>query len=109
VQAYFTDQPPKVDGRVDDEVWRNATVIDQLFQREPETGKPATERTEIFMCYDAEDVYFGFRCYDDPAGITAKEMARDISLSFDDRVQIILTPFWISGPGFGSKSVRVAQ
>ena len=35
-----------------------------------------------------------------PAGITAKEMARDISLSFDDRVQIILDTFLDKRTGF---------
>ena len=45
------------------------------------------------MGYDANNLYIAFRCYGDPDLITAKELARDVSLGYDDRVQVILDTY----------------
>ena len=45
------------------------------------------------MGYDENNLYIGFRCYGDPSEITAKELARDVSLGNDDRVQVILDTY----------------
>ena len=93
IKATFIEQPPKIDGRLDEEVWKTAAIIDEFYQREPNTGEPITERTEVYVCYDRNNLYFGFKCFDNPNTITAKEMARDANLRYDDRVQIILDTF----------------
>ena len=54
---------------------------------------PSPERTEVFLGYDASNLYIAFRCYGDPDLITAKELARDVSLGYDDRVQVILDTY----------------
>ena len=35
IKAVFTETPPVIDGSVNDEVWQKASVINELFQREP--------------------------------------------------------------------------
>jgi len=64
-------------------------MINDLYQREPKAGYPVSEKTEFFFLYDHNNIYIGIHCFDDPKGITAKELARDVSLGEDDRVQII--------------------
>jgi hypothetical protein len=94
VRAVFVDKAPKIDGRLDDPAWQKASVIDRFVQREPKPGEPVTEKTEFLVCYNHDNLYFGFRCYEpDPSLITAKELARDVSLGEDDRVQVILDTF----------------
>lgn len=94
VRAVFVDVPPRLDGRIDDPAWQKAAVVDRFFQREPNQGDPVSQKTEVLICYDRSKIYFGFRCHEaDPRGITAKEMARDVSLGEDDRVQVILDTF----------------
>ena len=93
IKAVFTDTPPVIDGFVNDAVWSNAVMINELFQREPNTGEPVSEKTEFLFLFDHNNIYVGIRCYDDPKGITAKELARDVSLGEDDRVQIILDTY----------------
>ena len=90
IKAVFTVKAPDIDGSVNDGVWQKASVINELFQREPNPGQPVSEKTEFYFLYDHENIYIGIRCFDDPDGITAKELARDVSLSDDDRVQGIL-------------------
>jgi hypothetical protein len=93
VRAVYTDVAPKIDGRIDDKAWDNATVITDLIQRLPNTGEPTSESTEILLLYDKSFIYVGMRCADDPKKITSNELARDVSLGNDDRVQIIFDTF----------------
>lgn len=93
IQAVRIDTPPVIDGFVDEEVWQHAFMVDEFYQREPNEGAPVSEKTQILTCYDANHIYFAIRCWDDPKKITAKEMARDVSLGKDDRVQIIIDTY----------------
>jgi hypothetical protein len=93
INAIHVSKAPSIDGRLDDEAWSKAAIISELYQREPNTGQPVSEKTLIYVCYDASHIYIGFRCFDDPAKITAKEKARDANLANDDRVQVILDTF----------------
>jgi hypothetical protein len=68
-------------------------VVDDFLQREPNEGTPVSKKTEFLVFYDSDFIYFGIKCWDDPEKITAKEMARDVSLGKDDRIQIILDTY----------------
>lgn len=93
IKAIKIETPPVIDGRVNEAVWKEAFVVNEFYQREPNLGEPASEKTEILTCYDANNIYFAMRCWDDPKKITAKEMARDVSLGKDDRIQIIIDTY----------------
>ena len=93
VKAVFTEIAPKIDGRIDEAIWQNATSITNLVQRVPNTGAPVSETTEVLLLYDKNFIYVGMRCTDDPKKITSNELARDVSLGNDDRVQIIFDTF----------------
>jgi uncharacterized protein DUF5916 len=100
IKAVFTKMPPVIDGYVNDEVWEQASMIDELFQREPNLGNPVSEKTEFLFLYDKNNIYIGIRCIDDPEKITSKELARDVDLSQDDRVQIILDTYLDGRSGY---------
>ncbi len=87
------DHPPVIDGIASDESWQSCQPITRFMQREPRIGEPFSERTEVFVGYDANYLYIAFRCFGDPGLITAKELARDVSLGYDDRVQVILDTY----------------
>ncbi len=93
VKAVRVSTPPVIDGYVKEDVWNEAFMVDTFYQREPVEGAFVSERTEMLVCYDANNIYFGMRCWDDPKKITAKEMARDVSLGKDDRIQIIIDTY----------------
>lgn len=100
IKAVFTETPPVIDGIVNEDVWRNASLVNELFQREPKAGAPVSEKTEFFFLYDHNNIYIGIHCFDDPENITAKELARDVSLGEDDRVQIILDTYLDGRSGY---------
>lgn len=93
VKAIRIDNPPIIDGYVKEKVWEQAYVVNEFFQREPNEGDPVSEKTEFFTCYDANNIYFAVKCWSKPEDVTAKELARDVSLRYDDRIQIILDTY----------------
>ena len=69
---------PTLDGRLDDQVWTEAVAASEFRQREPIEGAPPSERTEVRILYDDENLYFGFVLFDsDPSGIRATQLRRD--------------------------------
>ena len=83
---------PRVDGRIDEEVWRLAAAIDDFTQQEPENMAPPRERTVVQVVYDDRYLYVGVRCYvQDPATISAG-LGRRGSIPASDRITIALDP-----------------
>ena|SRR5690242_20263469 len=66
-----------IDGRLEEGEWTSAVPIGELLQRESREGKPASERTEVRLLYDAANLYIGVKCFDsEPGRITGTQMAR---------------------------------
>ena len=83
-----------IDGSLDEAAWRQAPTIGDLVQRIPVAGAAPTERTEVRLLYDEENLYIGVMCHDsEPDRVLASQMARDASLNADDRLAIVLDTF----------------
>jgi len=93
VHAEKFDTPPIIDGIISEEIWMKADPVTEFIQREPLNGQPATEETEVYVGFDQHNLYIAFRCYGNPENVIAKELARDVSLRYDDRIQIILDTY----------------
>ncbi len=52
-----TSPPIRIDGRIDDEVWRRAEAIADFVQEDPDNMAPATERMTIRVAYDDRYLY----------------------------------------------------
>jgi len=90
-----------LDGKLDEAVWRRAVPTGDFVQQIPQTGTPATERTEVRIAYDADALYLGVICYDDePDRMIGNTMKRDENLRGDDRFQWILDTFGDSRNGY---------
>lgn len=93
IPAIYVDTPPKIDGRIDEAVWQQAAQVTDLIQREPDTGQPVSEKTIVYICYDKNNLYVAFNCFDDPKKITAKEIGRDATLRSEDKITITIDTF----------------
>jgi hypothetical protein len=91
--AIYTHTPPKIDGRLNDQAYVDIPGITEFIQRQPNTGEPGSEPMTVYVLYDDNFLYIGFRCIVDPKKITANQLARDVSLGNDDRVQFIFDTF----------------
>ena len=93
VQAQRTNDPPAIDGRLDDVVWRDATLITDFIQTNPVEGAAPTERTEVRIAYDADHLYFAFYAhYADPTQMRANRVDRDQARR-DDWVAVMFDTF----------------
>jgi hypothetical protein len=83
----------KLDGRLDEPVWREIEPTSDFIQTEPDEGRPASERTEVRVFYDNENLYFGFTCFDsEPEKIVGRLDMHD-ARTHSDSVDIFLDPF----------------
>ena len=89
--AAKVDHAPRLDGTLDDPLWRQATPTTDFRQREPYEGQAPTEETEVRILYTRNEVYFGIFCHDrDPNAIVATQLRRDVSQEFDDYFEIVI-------------------
>jgi hypothetical protein len=100
IKAVFTDTAPVIDGFINDDVWKSAPVVDELYQREPNSGAPASKKSEFHFLYDHHNIYVGIRCYDDPKDISSKELSRDGDLGEEDRIQVIFDTYLDGRSGY---------
>jgi len=89
-----------MDGRIDEDAWTRATAISDFTQQEPVEGASPSERTEVRVVYDSENLYIGAMIFDDPEGVLAYQKARDASLGTDDRFMWMLDTFLDGRTGY---------
>ena len=86
--------PIEIDGILDDAAWASAVTIGELVQRQPDTGQPPSERTDVMLLRDADNLYVGVYAYDaEPDRVVGTQMMRDAALGSDDRIEIVLDTF----------------
>ena len=82
---------PVIDGRIDPDEWREATVIDGLVAQGTDT--PADPNTVAYLAHDARGIYLAFRCEEaDPRLPRAFRRAHDDRAFEDDCVQVFVAP-----------------
>lgn len=74
-----TDTAPKIDGVLNDEVWKTAQIATDFVQFEPTVGKtmPENKRTEVKMTYDDTGIYIAAYLYDTPEDMMKQFTQRD--------------------------------
>ena len=83
---------PLLDGSVaGDEAWIGLTAITGFRQIEPDEGKAATQKTEVFLGFTEDTLYVGVICHDkDPSSIIVSDSRRDSPLADTDSFQFII-------------------
>ncbi len=83
---------PDIDGNIDEPFWRLAPHVSGFTTFIPDFDVVPKEQTDVALAYDRENLYFAFRCYDDPGQIKASVSPRDKMMN-DDFVCINLDSF----------------
>lgn len=90
--SHFTERPPVLDGVLDDEVWQNSATFTGYKTFVPDFSKDMPFKTIAYMAHDAENLYFAFKCYDDPNQVKTSIAARD-KIGADDWICINMDSF----------------
>src|SRR5713226_6256036 len=64
IRAVRLAMPLRIDGQLDEALYSSVPPISDFIQMEPQAGEPATEKTELWVAFDRDDVYVSFRCWE---------------------------------------------
>jgi len=69
---------PKIDGVLDDILWKELKVANNFIQMDPNNGKIERKglETEVKICYDNTAIYFGVMMYDHSPDSILKELSK---------------------------------
>ncbi|HEX9939453.1 MAG TPA: DUF5916 domain-containing protein [Longimicrobium sp.] len=94
ITAVERTAPITVDGRLDEAVWQSAPVATDFIQQDPHEGRPATQRTEIRIAYDADALYIGARMHDSLGGRGVRtQLTRRDQRNAGDYVQLVFDTY----------------
>jgi len=82
----------RIDGRVDDEAWKDATVLKDFYQTSPGDNIAPSKPTEVLLMYDEKHLYVAFRCWDERDKIRATVAKRD-NVFGEDNVRMWLDTY----------------
>ena len=97
IRAVEQPEGIRLDGQLDERVYFTVPAITGFIQQAPDEGAPATEKTEAWILFDADNIYVGARIWDSapPSQWVANEMRRDTrQLRQNDTFAIILDTFY---------------
>ena len=89
-------EKPTIDGKIDDNTWLNLDIANNFIQLEPNNGKKERKnlKTEVKICYDNKNIYFGIIMYDNSPDSILKELSeRDNQNKNFDAFEIFIDPF----------------
>jgi Domain of unknown function (DUF5916)/Carbohydrate family 9 binding domain-like len=91
------------DGRLDEAVYEQVPSFGDFVQQEPHEGAPASDRTEVWVLFDANNLYVAARLWEaDPTKRVATEMRRDANdLYSDDHFGVSFDTFYDRRNGYG--------
>ena len=94
ITARRTNEPPTIDGLLDDAIWRSAVRITDFVQVAPVEGEAATEDTDVLVAFDSTHLYVGMHAhYSNPGIVRASRVDRDRASFSDDTISIYLDTF----------------
>jgi hypothetical protein len=101
VDIGWTSRPPEIDGQLGSDEWSDAAHIDGLTQATPDEGQAATQRTEIWLMTDGDNLYVAARLWDtNPEEMVAYANRRDADTVRDDRFGFTIDPFFDRQNGY---------
>ncbi|HRR08309.1 MAG TPA: DUF5916 domain-containing protein [Rhodothermales bacterium] len=101
IAAHFTEEKITVDGQLNEAIWQSITPETDFRQRQPSEGQPGTEKSELRIAYDRDNLYFGLVFYDkEPHLIRANVFDRGGRIDKDDNIQIGLDTYFDGRNGY---------
>jgi hypothetical protein len=103
VRAIKLTQPLRVDGQLDEEVYAAHAPFGGFIQVAPVYGEESTERTDVWITYDQDNIYVSARCWDSapPERWISNELRRDTNqLRNNDHIGVMFDTFYDRRSGF---------
>lgn len=85
--------PMVLDGKLDEEDWKEAGVAKDFFLNYPVDTAAAPFQTEARLTFDDHALYVSFVCYDDSTPNVIQSLRRDFDYGINDNVGVFLGPY----------------
>lgn len=94
VFAFPLNEKITLDGKLDESVWQQGSVISDFIQTDPNFGQPATNKTQVAIACSPSAIYIAVWCYQNSSTkISAKSLQRDFDFEAEDNFRIVINPF----------------
>ena len=94
IRAVRAPHPPTIDAVLDEPFWHEIEPVTDFRQRVPVDGAPSSERTELRVAFDDNNLYFAVVLHDsDPEGIRRSILHREGRIDQDDNIRIGLDTY----------------
>src|SRR6476620_6498495 len=98
--AVRADQPPAIDGKEDDAIWRTAPATSDFLEFMPREGKDPRFKTEFKVAYDDRSLYVFVRAFDaHPDSIMTALTRRDVR-GPSDQLKLMIDAYHDRQSGF---------
>jgi len=101
VRAIRISSPPKIDGKLNEEVWKTAPVAKDFIQFVPYNGSPAWQKSEVKILYDNTALYIGAMLYDTAPDSILKGLSERDNINNADYMGMYIDPQGTGLNGFG--------
>ena len=96
IRAVQVSEPIDIDGNLDEAVYRDVEPISDFVQQIPDEGEPASEKTEVWVFFDEDNLYVTAKNYESVPEVdwVANEMRRDTrQLRTNDSFSVMLDTY----------------
>lgn len=81
-----------IDGKVDEEIWKDAAVFKDFVQTGPGDNIAPSRPTEVYVMYDEKHMYIAFKAWDEKDKVRASVAKRD-NVTGEDNVRVWLDTY----------------
>lgn len=99
VQAVRTDKPIKIDGVLNEDVWKKQGYGD-FIQSDPHDGTQPTEKTKVWVAYDDKALYVAARMFDSQPDKIKKRLGRRDDFVDSDWFIFAVDPYYDRRSGY---------
>ncbi|MFZ1533035.1 MAG: carbohydrate binding family 9 domain-containing protein, partial [Chitinophagaceae bacterium] len=102
LSAIRTTQTIKIDGLINEDAWKDASVMTDLIEFRPTIGAPekAATKTIAYLMYDDQGIYFGGHCYEQTKDSIATELSGRDGFGTNDYIGLIFDTYYDKQNGF---------
>jgi hypothetical protein len=103
IRALRLAAPLRVDGKLDEDVYERERPFGGFVQVAPQAGAPSTERSDVWVMFDANNMYVTCRCWDQapPEEWVVNELRRDTNqLRNNEHFGVMFDTFYDRRSGF---------
>ena len=83
----------RIDGVLDEPVWRQAALLTGFSQYRPVDGRPAADSTQVLVWSAPDAIYFGIRAFESHGAVVRATLADRDNIDADDRVVLLLDTY----------------